>query len=193
MNNIFHAMQYNNYSMSNYLFNTEDVILPDQFIGGYVDELTGGNVNDSDLTTQSIKNVNQRHANKSHAMLEALYDSIVSNLKRVSKSVDPSTDTAIKANLVKLKEAEDKLLIGLDQLTIQAKLGKDMVGDVATDPASDENKKKYKELFETVQRRQMRLVGALGSLYAYVPSFDVQIGFLPTMVPNNNKSILFFP
>jgi hypothetical protein len=114
------------------------------------------------------EHLEKEKTNKSYKVFEGLWN----HLKQIlgARIVDP-TKTAIETNLTKLKQAEDELITELDKLIVSASLGKDSTDPVGNSGDIAEYVKKYK----TVERRQLRIVGALGQLWGYVPQFELQV------------------
>jgi hypothetical protein len=148
-----------NDSVRSYLFGGVSANFPVQ------DNLLGGAI------THQGDYLEKTSTNKSFKVFEELWNNLKKILNQNGKTIDPTTSQAIDTNLTQLKNAEDQLIKSLDELMASAILGKNASATVPNPSDITE----FTKLFKTVERRQLRIVGALGNLWSYVPQFDLPV------------------
>jgi len=150
-----------------------------QLYGGAIPNKLNDLTELSGYNTEQSKILAKPHQNRSSDLLKRLFDKVVTRLNELNKDIDPNTLTAINSNFDKLRNAEDQLLKILDALVVGYSLGS-TGSKMINHTAYDADFNKYKGLFQKVSRREIRLFGTLGRLWAHVvPTIDLST-LLPT-------------
>jgi hypothetical protein len=138
------------------------------------DDYTGGAIS---LQGEYLEKVN---TNKSYKVFEELWNNLKTIISKNNKTIDTTTSSNINTNLTNLKKAEEELINDLDSLIVSATLGPNASATVPSQADIQEYIKRYK----TVERRQLRIIGALGNLWGYVPQYQVMSKGQPYYITN---------